>query len=136
MKKILDTLKKSEYGQSLVELALVLPLIVVVLFGTMEFGQVFQAYLTITSASREGARTAVIGNTNEAILDATGKLTTTLTEPDKAIVIINPSDPLARKQGIPLSVKITYPVKLYTPVLSSVLPNPVLLEASTTMRME
>ena len=135
MKNILS-LKTNEHGQSLVELALVLPLIVVVLFGIMEFGQIFQAYLTITSASREGARTAITGSTNEAILTATNQLTTTLTEPDKAVVTINPSDPLARRQGIPLSVKITYPVELYTPVLSSILPDPVILESTTTMRME
>jgi Flp pilus assembly protein TadG len=43
-------------GQSLVELALTLPLLLVILFGTIDLGRLFFAYVTITNASREGAR--------------------------------------------------------------------------------
>jgi Flp pilus assembly protein TadG len=43
-------------GQSLVEFALVLPLLVMVVFGVLELGRVFFAYIAITNASREGAR--------------------------------------------------------------------------------
>ena len=42
-------------GQSLVELALVLPLLALILLGILDLGRVFHAYITITNAAREGA---------------------------------------------------------------------------------
>ena len=46
-----------ERGQSLVELSLVLPVLLVLLLGLLEFGFVFDHLLTLSYASREGART-------------------------------------------------------------------------------
>lgn len=43
-------------GQSLVEFALVMLPLFVILLGIIQFGFVFNAYVTMTNASREGAR--------------------------------------------------------------------------------
>ena len=52
-----------ERGQSLVELALMLPVILLILFGMMEFGFVFSHHITLEYATREGARLgAALGN--------------------------------------------------------------------------
>lgn len=45
-----------ETGQNLVEFALLLPILMYILMGIMQFGLVFAAYLTINNAVREGAR--------------------------------------------------------------------------------
>lgn len=45
-------------GAALVEFALVLPLLLVVIAGIVDFGFVFQRYEVITNAAREGARLA------------------------------------------------------------------------------
>ena len=45
-----------EHGQSLVEMALILPLLVLIVIGTLEFGFVFDHHLTLEYATREGAR--------------------------------------------------------------------------------
>ncbi len=45
-----------ERGQSLVEMAMLLPLLVLIVVGTLEFGFVFDHHLTLEYASREGAR--------------------------------------------------------------------------------
>jgi Flp pilus assembly protein TadG len=42
-------------GQSLVELALMLPLIALILVGTVDLGRAFFAYMRLTNAVREGA---------------------------------------------------------------------------------
>jgi Flp pilus assembly protein TadG len=47
-------------GQSLVEFALVLMPLFFILLGIIQFGFVFNAYVTITNAAREGARTGSI----------------------------------------------------------------------------
>ncbi|MGH2378806.1 MAG: TadE/TadG family type IV pilus assembly protein [Candidatus Limnocylindria bacterium] len=45
-----------ETGQNIVEFALLLPILMYILMGIMQFGLVFAAYLTINNAVREGAR--------------------------------------------------------------------------------
>jgi Flp pilus assembly protein TadG len=62
---------KKESGQTLVEFALVLPILLILIFGAIEFGRVFHATHVITSAAREGARVAAVGkpNTHEAAAD-------------------------------------------------------------------
>ena len=43
-------------GQNLLEFALVLPLLLIVLFGVLDLGRVFFTTITLTNAAREGAR--------------------------------------------------------------------------------
>lgn len=59
MDKLLS-LKKDSKGQSLVEFALVLPILMMLILGMVEFGWILNGKITITSAAREGARAAVI----------------------------------------------------------------------------
>jgi Flp pilus assembly protein TadG len=47
---------KSERGASLIEAALVVPLLILLAFGAAEFGFVFLDFLNVSSAAREGAR--------------------------------------------------------------------------------
>lgn len=52
--------RRSERGAAAVEFALVLPLLVTLLLGIMEFGRVYNAQVSVTSAAREGARVMAI----------------------------------------------------------------------------
>jgi len=52
--------RRSERGQSLVEFALVLMPLFVILLAIIQFGFIFNAYVTITNASREGARNGTV----------------------------------------------------------------------------
>jgi hypothetical protein len=47
---------RSERGAELVEFALVLPLLLVLVGGIIDFGFLFQRYEVVTNAAREGAR--------------------------------------------------------------------------------
>ena len=51
---------KQERGQSVAEFALVLPLMMLILLGIVQFGMVFKQYITLTDAVREGARKAAV----------------------------------------------------------------------------
>jgi len=58
---VVDRLKRilgGEAGQNLVETALVLPLLLLVLAGIVDFGRAFTTYIAIANAAREGARVA------------------------------------------------------------------------------
>ena len=52
----LTALARDEEGQNLVEFALLLPILMYVLMGIIQFGFIFAAYLTLNNSVREGAR--------------------------------------------------------------------------------
>lgn len=58
-------LKKDEKGQSVVEFAILLPILLLLLMGIIQFGIIFSAQIALTNAAREGARAASVGK-NEA----------------------------------------------------------------------
>ena len=52
---------KRRTAQALVEFALILPILLVILIGIMEFGYLVKNQLTLANATREGARAASLG---------------------------------------------------------------------------
>jgi len=86
MKRI-KNLRRDEKGQGIVEFALVLPIFIMFLLGIIEFGWMFNAQITTTSAAREGARTrAVMGIT---------------TDPGKIISFDSAAEEVVRRAALP-----------------------------------
>lgn len=52
----------NERGQALVEFALVLPILLIMLLGIVDFARAWNVYQVLTDAGREGAREAVVAN--------------------------------------------------------------------------
>jgi Flp pilus assembly protein TadG len=57
---------RSERGAELIEFALVLPMLLLVFAAIVDFGLLFQRYLTLSNAAREGARIAVLPGYTQA----------------------------------------------------------------------
>jgi len=55
------------HGATIVEFALILPVLIAMLLGIMEFGWLVKNNLTIANAAREGARAAALGRTRAEI---------------------------------------------------------------------
>ena len=51
---------RGERGQAVIEMALTLPLLLLIVFGIFDFGFMFQRYEVVTNAAREGARVGVL----------------------------------------------------------------------------
>ena len=51
---------RSERGQTMVEFALVAPLLLVIVFAVIQFGVLYNNYVTITDAARTGARKGAV----------------------------------------------------------------------------
>lgn len=51
---------RNEDGQAMVELAFVLPVLIAVMLGIVQFGIAFNNYVTMTDATRAGARKAAV----------------------------------------------------------------------------
>jgi Flp pilus assembly protein TadG len=68
MMKLLKRLRNSR-GQSLVELAVLTPVLLLLLLGGIDFGRVYFAHVSVTNAARNGADYAGRGPTSAADLD-------------------------------------------------------------------
>lgn len=51
---------RAENGQTMVEFALAVPLLLIVLFAVVQFGIVYNDYVTLTDSTRAGARKAAV----------------------------------------------------------------------------
>jgi Flp pilus assembly protein TadG len=51
---------RNEQGQTMTEFALVLPVLALILFAVIQFGILFNNYVTLTDATRAGARKAAV----------------------------------------------------------------------------
>ena len=54
---------RTERGQTMVEFALIMPVLCMVLFAIIQFGILFNDYLSLTDATRVGARKAAVSRT-------------------------------------------------------------------------
>ena len=107
-----------ERGAALVEFALVLSVLVLILFGIIEFGRAYNTKISLTHASREGVRVlAVTGDAEEAVA-ATRHATPTL---DQALLGVTALGVTASgcTPGEPTEVKVTYPLTYDIPLFGS-----------------
>ncbi len=68
-------------GAAAVEFALMLPLLLLIIFGVIDFGRALNAQITITQAAREGARLDALGQSNAAVVSRTQTAATGLSLP-------------------------------------------------------
>ena len=55
---------QQDRGAAAVEFALLLPVLLLLVFGIIDFGRALNAQITLTQAAREGARLAALGDPN------------------------------------------------------------------------
>lgn len=67
-----------DQGAAAVEFALVFPLLLLVIFGIIDFGRAFNAQVTLTEAAREGVRLASLGQPEAAVVSRTQSAATGL----------------------------------------------------------
>ncbi|MBB6455112.1 Flp pilus assembly protein TadG [Salirhabdus euzebyi] len=127
-------MRKDEKGQSLVEFALLLPIILLLLVGIIDFGRVLYSYSHLHMATQETVRLGGLGSTDEEMTTFAQNYIH-IGDPDNLTVSISPSD-TERDSGEYVTVHLTYPVELHTPFLSSILPSPVMIKTDSTIRVE
>ncbi|MGE6487441.1 TadE family protein [Paenisporosarcina sp. NPDC076898] len=125
---------KSQKGQTLVETALILPILLLILFGITDFARVFHVYLTLDHAGREAARLATVGTEDSLIHLKITDSTSSLDE-QKLGVSITPNGKANRASGSETTIKLTYPVDFLTPIIGQLI-GTFNLEDTTVMRVE
>jgi Flp pilus assembly protein TadG len=148
---------EGQKGASAIEFAILLPLLVVILFGIVEFSILFYDKAVITNASREGAREgivfqnpryeddALLGLIDSVVTTYCGNRLITFGTPSSVQTSIPNSSPgvTTYTKGVILPVTVQYQFKFL--VLSNVIKlvapgssfaSGITLEAVTQMRME
>ena len=145
---------KEERGTSIVEFALVLPLLILFVFGIVEFGIAFYDKAMLTNASREGARAGIVFNVDgngdwlfvgdakisDTVNNYLSSYLITFSSPTNANVsttlTLNP-DTGRYSPGGQLRVDVTYAYTyLVLPNFVASLMNPLNFTATTVMRFE
>lgn len=125
---------KNEKGQSLVEFAIVLPILLLIVMGIAELGMMLNSYLTAQNISREVARLGSVGATDSDIQNMITSNSTNL-DSQNLSVSINPIQG-NRISGDTLTVVVTYDYHLTVPIISGIFNNDVVLKSQTSMRIE
>jgi Flp pilus assembly protein TadG len=114
MKRITERFSfRNQQGQSMTEFALVLPILALLLFGVIQFGIVFNNYITLTDAVRAGARKGAVGrhlnNPGAAVEKTVRDAATDLKQPD---LVVNVSPNPSWTANAEVTVNATYPYQI------------------------
>jgi hypothetical protein len=99
-------------GQTMVEFALVLPILCVILFAVIQFGVLYNNYVTLTDATRVGARKAAVSRL------AADPVAATVAKVESAAAGLDPDDldvsvsATAWEHGEDVTVAATYPYEI------------------------
>lgn len=134
---------RSTAGQSLVEMALVLPILLALLVGIVELGRAWNIRQVIVNAAREGARVAVIplNGEDDARAEIESRLRDAALDPADATIEI---EGISGITGTPTTVRIAYPYEFLFlgPVVDLLggddggVPGAITMRTTATMRNE
>jgi Flp pilus assembly protein TadG len=123
---------RGEDGQTIVEFALVLPILALLFGGILQFGVAFHDYLAITDAARAGARAAAVHRTTGACAAAKTAIQNTVSAKQWGVISSRVTCSPVGSVGDPFTVSITYPYSVGVASISKT-GN---LNASATERLE
>lgn len=125
---------KDEQGQSLVEVALLLPILLLLLVGIIDFGRVLYSYTHMQLATQEIVRLGGLGE-GDAEITQFARDYIQFQDPSLLTVNISPNES-NRSSGDYMTVTLEYPLELVTPFISTLFPSPIQLSANSTIRVE
>lgn len=122
----------SEAGQSVVEFALVLPILLLVLLGIIDFGRVLSTGYVVSHAARDAARYASVGASDPTISQVVASETSSV--PGNVTWAVSP--PNGAVSGQAIEVTVSAPVQIFDPVLAAILGTVYTSTASVSFRVE
>jgi Flp pilus assembly protein TadG len=132
--------QQNERGAAAVEFALLLPVLLTILFGIIEFGMIMYGREVVTNASREGARAGIVQvspkpTSGDITTIATNYLTSTGVNPSDVTITVTGAGGASPAM---LTVTATYNYPWLIRYIPNVLglPSPLPIAMSTTMRHE
>lgn len=124
---------KEQKGQSLVEFALLLPLLLLLICGIVDLGRLLFAFVSLNMTSQEAVRLGGLGK-DDAEIVSYARNHVRVGDASELQVTISPGQS-TRKSGENITVTLTYSLPLVTPLMTEIMPDPV-LSANSTIRVE
>ncbi|MBU0491674.1 MAG: pilus assembly protein [Chloroflexi bacterium] len=127
---------KREPGQSIVEFALILPVLLLLIFGFLDLGRAVYTQSVMANAAREGARVGIISTRSNADIRAAVRdraIGVALTDGDITIT------PATRRTGDSITVHVTTEFYAVTPFAAAFMnggSDHIDLESTATMTVE
>lgn len=107
MKLAKRNLLRQQKGQSLVEFALLLPILVIIVFSAVEFGRLWMTMNVLTGAAREGARVASVTAPNAALVqNAANNVLSAVNISGATVTVVGPD----AANAVTVTVRINYSV--------------------------
>ena len=127
---------KNEKGQAMVEFALLLPILLLLFSGIINFGWIFGNQLLANNAAREAARYTAIHYSDSSSDDDSAVATGIVAA--RAPTLVSPTVTVSKSaSGDSITVSIGSNVNLLTPLMSAIFPNgQYSVTAQCTMRLE
>ncbi len=116
------------------ELALILPVLVLLLLGMLQVGIVLEDYLQLQQAVEQGARAASLGASDASILQTVDQAAPSL-DPSALTVTVSPASS-ERQAGTNLDVEGMYSISVSIPLLTPLLGGELQISSQSVMRME
>lgn len=129
------TVGDARRGQSLVEFALVLPILLILLLGLLDFGRAVSAYNSVSNGARTGARVAVVDQNPDAITAAVESEAFGLAEVDVEFDDNPESDPVCPRIGCLIEVKVSTDYTPATPIIGNLV-GPFTVSSTSRMPVE
>lgn len=126
---------RSERGQTMVETAIVLPVVVFMLVAMVDAGRVFHAWLVVTNSAREGARAGATGQSLPVVESRIEASMAGWLCSDAETTCTNNGN-IQGTSGLPLQVQVTRDVTLLSPLIAALWGNTVTLTGDATMQLE
>ncbi len=101
-------------GQSLVEFALMLPVLLLLIVGSLDLGRAYFTYISVINAAREGARYGAAHPTDTANIRSRAKNEVDSNFITLASLNVSPTCVASCVHGNTMVVTVSYPFRLYT----------------------
>lgn len=121
-------------GQALVEFSLVLPILILVIVGIIEFAILFSSFLVVQNAARDAVRQIAVGGSDVAVFQLV-KDSVVGIDSSKLNFSATPAAGV-RRRGEPITVTVVYNHHIITPMLSLILGQDLQWQMTATMRYE
>ena len=128
---------KSEKGQAALEFALVLPILLLLVCGIVDFGRILYTKNTLTSMSEQAARYASLDYTNtDAEIDTYVRTNAGVSDTSAGTLTVAVAPTPTRVSGNTVKITLTYKIYYITPFMNKILASPFIIKSYSTFRVE
>jgi len=147
LQRMVSRVLHEQRGAQLVEFAILVPVLLLLIFGSLDFGRAYFSWIVLTNSAREGARTAAVGSAPDVVYDrVTGSVAGLPLAGGPELESCPPSGgnqawciETVNLQGIrgePVTIRVEYNFRFLVPGLWSGPDGVFALAAESTMRLE